>query len=403
MSLLGLRPSSAKRWCHCKASPGFLLQNAHRVSDDSSRYADEGTVAHGHCETALVFGLDMAFCKDKDMLKHVKGYHDFVMSHSFPGAKLVVERKVELFYFPPDGHKGTVDAAWLHPERIIIDDLKYGAGVNVEAEDNEQLAIYARSLIEEFRDQYPEWHDRTPISLNIYQPRIKGHAPFKTWNIGLGELIAFTDALGDVAEDIIADPFNQPFESNPDGWCRFCKAQAFCRAYAEALLGEMQSEPVGLTLVTEPVTIATLPAPATLPPSVLADIYAKAPDLIKWLGTVTKFVTASVMDETTRKDFPAYKVVRGGGAHRKWKNAEEAEQALSLLLPEEDYLSQPELISPAQAEDKLKDIDPSFVEQFAYKPEGALKVVPVTDKRPAHQEKILDAFDIVDVEAETLS
>lgn len=399
MDLLSLRPSSAKRWTHCKASPGFLLKNAARLGPDSSRYADEGTEAHGHGETALVFGLDMVTgCNDPEMLKHVTGYHDFVMSHKFPGATLVVERKVELFYYPPDGHKGTVDAAWLHPKRIIIDDLKYGAGVNVEAEQNEQLGIYARSLVEEFRDKYPEWCDATPVSLSIYQPRIKGYAPFKTWDLTLGELIDFTDAIADVADDIMEDPYNQPFAADPEGWCRFCKAQAFCRAYAESLLGEMQLAP----MVEEPVTIATLPKPETLPPEVLADIYAKAPGIVKWLGTITKFVTASVLNEDTRKDFPGYKVVRGGGTHRKWKNEAEAEAALSLFLAPHQLRKQPSLLSPAQAEELLKGQDFPLSDYYI-KPEGPLTVVPVTDSRPALEDSVTDAFDILDVEADPIS
>ena len=61
----------------------------------------------------------------------------------------VVEERVPLFYRPQDG--GTVDFAAISQERVQILDLKYGKGVIVEAEENKQLAIYAKSLIDQYR------------------------------------------------------------------------------------------------------------------------------------------------------------------------------------------------------------------------------------------------------------
>lgn len=174
-----LSPSSAGRWIPCPASVALTRD----AEDESSEFADEGTAAHELAAMALTAGNDAAaylgriikvedtgreFEVTPDMAGFVQVYLDIV--RGIPG-ELMVEQRLPITPITgePDAF-GTSDAVILAGDELVIVDLKYGRGVKVEAEDNEQLGIYALAALLE----YEFLGDFKRARMMIVQPRL-GH------------------------------------------------------------------------------------------------------------------------------------------------------------------------------------------------------------------------------------
>lgn len=199
-----LSPSSASRWLHC---PGSVALHA-QVEDTGSTFAAEGTAAHFLAEKCLTQGanaesfIDMVivvhdygtdfevsligvgvcnpirFTVGDEMAGNVQQYVDYV--RSIPG-ELMVEQRLSISHLTGEENSfGTSDAVVLAGDEIVIIDLKYGRGVKVDAERNEQLAIYALAALREFEFLGEFKRAR----LVIHQPRL-GHV--SEWSLPIGE------------------------------------------------------------------------------------------------------------------------------------------------------------------------------------------------------------------------
>lgn len=216
---LSLQPSAAKRWMTCTASPGFIAEHEAQLPKSESAYADEGTRAHDVAEKMLR-GQDWS-CPP-DMAEHVKGYVERVRANKATASndsELYVETRVPLFYMPE--RNGRIDTAIRDDgnNELIIRDLKYGEGVMVEAEGNDQLAIYAESLI---RDVWPDMPGDGRVRIIIDQPRAREGDTVKDWVLTRAELSLFCSRIGAVARKIIANE-DVEFVCSEET-CRFCPA-----------------------------------------------------------------------------------------------------------------------------------------------------------------------------------
>ena len=377
---LDIGPSSAHRWSRCTASPQFILNHADDLPDDSSSFADEGSKAHDVAAMILT-GKPVPAGIDDLMLQYVNSYVAFVRSHEGPGFRRYVEKKIPLFYLAE--RNGMVDAGTMRPDGIYIDDLKYGVGVSVQAEGNEQLAIYAESLLRQW-EQSSDIDNELPVHLSIFQPRDRNNPePVRTWTLTRRELALFASTLGAKAYQAMSG--SGVFEPS-DKACKFCPAKGICSAFATQ----------GLVALPEEARVITLPDPGALTREQRVKVLGAKKVLHDWLEAVED---QEVSDLMAGKEPQGFKLVEGK-SNRQWSDPEAAQTLLANHLTLDITRPRADLISPHKAEEALKSVELSarFQSRMASlitKPEGKPTLVPESDKRPALQ--LANSLDNIDV------
>lgn len=353
-----LSPSGSSRWMSC---PGSVHLEALLPPDDrQSPYAARGTAIHELSEKALtiskppsnwlgkqVYGFEV----DQSMVDIANVYVDWI--NEAKGLKFF-EQRVSLVHVIPDCF-GTVDCIILNQGRLIVADLKTGAGVPVSAEGNTQLLIYALGAFEKY-----DWlYGFEEITLVIIQPPIS-HEP-SVWTITREELLEFAETVKKAYRDIVEKPEHYVAS---DKACRWCRAKTVCpelnkvakeaaQADFRAMREEMDAEQ-------------------------LADNLKRVPLLKAFIEAVE----ASAKDRLLEgKSVPGFKVVEGRRS-RAWKDESAVEQALKEAGYGDVVYSEPKLLTVAQVEKVLKGTDfelDSFVET---KP-GSPTIATEDDKRRA--------------------
>ena len=365
---LDIGASSAHRWSRCTASPQFIMDHADDLPDDSSSFANEGTVAHDVAAMILT-GKPVPEGIDDLMLQYVNSYVAFVRSHEGPGFRRYVETKIPLFYLTE--RNGIVDAGTMRPDAIYIDDLKYGVGVSVEAEGNEQLAIYAESLLRQW-EQISDIDNELPVHLSIFQPRDRNNPePVRTWTLTRRELALFASTLGAKAYQAMSG--SGVFEPS-DKACKFCPAKGICSAFATQ----------GLVALPEEARVITLPDPGALTREQRVKVLGAKKVLHDWLEAVENQEVADLM---AGKEPQGFKLVEGK-SNRQWTDPEAAQILLANHLALDITRPRAPLISPHKAEEALKSVElsarfKSRMSSLITKPEGKPTLVPESDKRPA--------------------
>lgn len=179
-----LSASGAKRWLLCH--PSVRLEE--EFLDETSSYAEEGTVAHALAELKLRLALGgltktqykkqleefkkehSTYCNE-EMEEATTTYMEAVMElyaeakSSCSDAMIMLEQRVDFSKWVPEGF-GTSDVVIIADNIMHITDLKYGRGVKVSAEDNPQLKLYALGAFNEYAMLY----DIGQVKMTIIQP-----------------------------------------------------------------------------------------------------------------------------------------------------------------------------------------------------------------------------------------
>lgn len=391
-----LSPSGAHRWMRCPGS--LLLEKA--APDRSSRYADEGSAAHKMATDCLQSGgkvtpddflgcmLDMGeheILVDHEMVQSVEQFLEVVEKYAAGGGIILVDKRVNFSsYIGVENSTGTADVIIVFPERIIVIDLKYGKGVKVYVEHNEQLRLYALGVLHDFGIAC----DPIDIVMVIHQPRLE-HLDEDTMLVADLEAWAQNEAAPAAAEALAiidSHPNVGQLSKNTPGeieetvrlepgekQCRFCNAKATC----PALKAEMAVSIGAVATADDFANLAELPGDdlfIRMQKVPLVESYCKA---IR--GEVERRLFAG---ETT----PLFKIVEGKKGNRAWSDEGLAEAAMKSLKVKPDLMYTKKLVSPTQAEKNLKSKKPkvwSGLQELIVRAPGKPSVAPATDKRAA--------------------
>ena len=170
-------PSSAHRFINCAGST--LLSESLPETPDSV-YGLEGSAAHLLAQRCLELNIDAALkigspleyktwkgVVTREMAGAVQIYLDEVRRKRKVTTYHAIEKWVDLSWLVTDV-SGTADHVAAAPlDCLYVDDLKYGAGVPVEVENNPQLMTYGLGALGENNPFGVE-----EVEITITQPRI---------------------------------------------------------------------------------------------------------------------------------------------------------------------------------------------------------------------------------------
>ncbi|EPU4812558.1 DUF2800 domain-containing protein [Klebsiella aerogenes] len=396
-----LSPSSAHRWMRC---PGSLALESTQP-DKSSAFAEEGTRAHELAEKILngrLQGFEHQGGTDPEMHDYVLRYVDAVWTLA-EGNELMVEQRVDFSHIVGvENSFGTADAVVIVGNELQIHDLKYGRGVQVDAEQNEQLQLYALGALEQFNLLY----DFDSVRLFIHQPRLN-HV--SEWALSVEDLEAFGQRAQEAAANVIV-MFNiaecegvntLPLENFTPGekQCRFCKASAICTAREQFHMQTVAGDFDDLTAPINDLVTSAIARVPMLTNEQLAEIYGQADFLESWLKAIRDRVNSEL---NAGHPVPGFKLVTGKQGNRAWRNEVEAEELLKSFRLKQDQMYSQKVISPTQAEKLLKKESPrrwTKVEALITRSDGKPTIAPESDPRPALNVNPVNDFDDVSEDA----
>lgn len=371
-----LSASGASRWLNCTPSARLEEMYGERAT---SKFADEGTLAHEIAELILTQGTSNALSPkdyesrlnelkskslfDPEMLQVLPTYTDYCMSQyeqavskSFQNA-ISIEEKLDMTDYVPDGF-GTADCIILEDKTLEIIDLKYGKGIKVSAENNSQLMLYGLAA-------YNKWqwlYDINEVRLTIIQPRLDN---ISSWVISVEDLLVWAN---EVLKPKAKLAYNGEGEQTPGEWCRFCSIRNRCGKLAEQQMELVKKEFIDASILQD---------------EEIADIVQKGPDFIEWVNSIMEYALKQSVENG--KQWPGMKLVEGR-SQRKWIDEVDVLSKFAVRFPE---IPQSELITsklkPITAVEKLvgKKRFESEMSDCVIKPNGKPTLVPMDDKRPA--------------------
>lgn len=380
----GLTASGAYRWLVC--TPSAKLEQ--QFPNKTSKYAEEGTVAHAAAELTARYFLGQ--CSETDFEKE---FDQLMKSEYFDGemreaagdyARLILSRRDEALkscedpqvfletrldfgVFVPGGF-GTGDCVILSEPVLEVIDFKYGKGTPVYADQNPQMRLYALGAWLAYGDLY----DFTTVRMTIFQRRIREQP--SVYEEPVEDLLAWAEKVVKPAADLAAQGLGEfvPGEET----CRFCRAKQKCRARAEQNLKLFDENP-------EPLVLSLKEA---------GEILKKAKDIEAWLKDLKALVTGTLI---SGGEVPGWKLVEGRST-RKLASEDEVVKAMTEAGYDASLLYEKKLLTLTQLE---KDFGKKEIARvlggLIVKPAGAPQLAPESDKRPAFTpaDAIVAAFD----------
>lgn len=394
-----LGASGMSRWSKCPASVALVRG----LSNKAGPAAERGTAVHEMAEDMLrkrlmldrdqvLYGFqdDYPLSRyvgliyndttiDLELAEIARDYVDECLKILAPGDQVWIERQFTLDELAPGMDMfGTADLVAYRPSqrRLIVIDLKSGAGIVVQAFGNPQLRYYSLGAALSLPGLPID-----DIDMYIVQPRVAD--PVKRDTIDSLELLEWSaDLLIAARATQVADAKAVAGEH-----CRFCLAKRACITYE---LHALEAARDDFDVIEGEITVS-MPDPAELSAEDLARRLDLLPALKDWIKTME----AMAFQRIQRKDtIPGYKLV-AKQSRRKWKDEEAAVDWMLANGISMDDACKVTFMSPAQAEKLVKD--KTGMADLVTSESTGLTLVPDTDKRPAVTAvPAADDFDLID-------
>lgn len=358
-----LSASSAHRWMLC---PGSVNLSA-PFPDDENPAAAEGTFAHDYAASVLDPTHNLRPAVSDEMAKHVQVYIDHceTLLNDSGGASVEADFTPHLLQIDAD-IGGSGDFVSFDNERVDVVDLKYGAGVFVDAKDNPQLKMYGLGAL---LAAQKAGRRVGRIVGTIVQPRIDcDEGPVRSDEWSVAELVDFAAEVQAAAE-LTRQP-NAPLVPG-EKQCKFCKAKPVCPALAAQSKAVMAAEFPAMGPLDDAGRVKLAAAVAMIP-QVEAQIKA--------------LEALAYREIAGGRPVPGLKLVAKRG-QRRWTDETRVEATLAFMqhgVDMSEFYTAPELKSPAQIEtlvgkkefkETLASLAPTVSSGYA--------LVSETDKRPA--------------------
>ena len=378
-----LSASGAHRWAECPAS----VRMEQGLPDTETEHAEYGTAAHEMAALALeeekmasdYKGQFFNKCKlkpeghlcDEEMIEGVQTYLNYVRGHI---GTLYIEKKVKFDNWVPEGW-GTADAIVVDDGNIFttvvrVIDLKFGMGVQVDAEENYQAVLYGLGVLQSLSVKKPDKDVKFIVS--IVQPR-KDH--ISEWELTYEEILAWGEKLKKAAK--LTQNEKADFSPGPKQ-CMWCKVKATCRPLQQYNLQQAVDDFDDFEVSGE----MKFKNPETLSVEEVGNILLNVEGIVKWTKAVEAYAKIQMSKGV---DIPGSKLVSGRRGHKKWRDEEKAIEMFDMLLDTaEDELFDKVLKSPAQAEKllKVKGISEKLIQSLFIQSEGGPTIARASDKRP---------------------
>lgn len=335
--------STAKRLINC---PGSRALVAEMPPQPTSKHAEEGSRLHNAMHMILSHGDSVEDYADNAKLIFALDALDQID----PDKQLEFATEVNVHFDEfLAGVYGSCDLVGRVDGRAVVLDWKFGDGVAVDVEENEQLMFYTAAGM---RTKELAWvfDGVDEIELIIVQP------PYvKRWTTTKARIKEFERTLYDAVQaSFKSDP---PYASGDH--CRWCAAKPVC----PLLTGKLER-----AVATKIKAIDTRKLADALEMATLAEDWAKS---VRELAQTMLENNAPV---------PGWKLVPKRPT-RQWANAERAREALEQMgLDSEELI---ELKSPAQVEKVLKKHKLALPRDLIVSISSGNTLAPESDPRPA--------------------
>jgi hypothetical protein len=337
--------STAKRVINC---PGSVALVQKMPPKPSSKYADEGTLLHEAISDYLgedggTFGAPIELIEEK-LIPALT-----LLDEVDPDKQMMyeVETRVHFGDLLP-GVFGSTDLMGRIGNKAIILDWKFGSGVIVTAEENEQLMFYAAAAM---RTPEAQWvfDGATEVELVIIQPPM-----IKRWVTTKERIAQFErELVRAVKESQYPDAVLHSGDH-----CRWCAAKPVCPLMTGAVDRALQVQLKEIDVDT------------------LGQYLTKADVLEGWI-TDLRALAFQMLEKNI--PVPGYKIVQKQ-ARRQW--VDEA-KAATMLTDAGIAAYKQELISPAVAEKSLKKSKLTLPDDLVKSVSSGTTLASEDDSRPA--------------------
>lgn len=320
-------PSSADRWMACTGSFALSLQ---MPEPPESSYAAEGSRLHDLAAKYLTEVEPVDPIMPAEDFEFLRPYLEYATERITDSDWHLIERKL----IRSQLLSGTGDMIVGQKHLLEVVDLKTGAGVMVDPEENKQLLTYAYMALMSTPSSWPTRR----VRLTIVQP--PADQPIKSWDTTVERVLEH----GRQVEQAIEMAISGQGTYTPGDHCRWCKAKPIC----PSLRGYVAE--------------AGRHSPATLEPAAMGLWLDRAAQVEGFINDLRQhahqYATTALAQQ--RPGIPGY-VLKPKRATRQWADED---KVLEIARRRKIKIWQDKLMSPAMAEKAHPNMPAELTEQI---------------------------------------